>query len=78
MAEVGLNRGASLPSAKTALGWVLKGEVALAVGVIGIITLLITLKVGQSTVSPQQVEQIISETVERTVQQLKFEPDEHH
>ncbi len=41
MADVGLKTGSGLPSAKTALGWVLKGEVALAIGVIGIITLLI-------------------------------------
>jgi flagellar biosynthesis protein FlhA len=41
MAELGVSRGPSLPSLKTALSWVVRGEVALAVGVIGIIMMLI-------------------------------------
>ena len=44
MADIGLPltlTGAGRPSAKTVLGWVLRGEVALALGVVGIIVLLI-------------------------------------
>ena len=44
MADVGLsfaNARAAAPSARDVLGWVARGEVALAVGVIGVIVLLI-------------------------------------
>jgi flagellar biosynthesis protein FlhA len=42
MADIGLTRpGASAPTAREALGWMMRGEVALAVGIVGIIVLLI-------------------------------------
>ncbi|HEX7761992.1 MAG TPA: flagellar biosynthesis protein FlhA [Caulobacteraceae bacterium] len=42
MADIGLPRAlSSRPTAREALGWVLRGEVALAIGIIGIIVLLI-------------------------------------
>jgi len=42
MADIGLSRApSSAPSGREVLGWLLRGEVALALGIIGIIVLLI-------------------------------------